>query len=160
MSHIGFIPPQQRPTASPAPRPSGATGPTWLAMARNGPRVPSLANAAGVRSTSVPSTERRRGRLEPMIPLPPAALKEFGERLRERGLPPPVETVQDPRGNRMSITSTGHINFQEDLRRGAEVEQHGQVAHVVHMRVGVQNWVEASIPPLQAGGLRNVQHEM
>ena len=69
------------------------------------------------RSASVPAVSKRDGRnRKPMSSVSVAALKGFGDGLRDHGLPPPVETIEDLRGNRMSITSTGHIHHPLNLR--------------------------------------------
>ena len=43
------------------------------------------------------------------------ALKGFRDHLRDHGLRPPAETIKDPRGNLMSINSTGHIHHPSNL---------------------------------------------
>ena len=68
------------------------------------------------RPASVPPVLKRPGRKRrPMSRVSLETLKNFGNLLRDGGLPKPVETTEDPRGNQMSITSTGHIHHPKNL---------------------------------------------
>ena len=68
------------------------------------------------RSASVPPVSKRnRHNRKPMNSVGVEALKGFRDHLRDHGLPPRAETIKDPRGNLMSITSTGHIHHPLNL---------------------------------------------
>ena len=69
------------------------------------------------RSGSVPPVSKRnRHNRKPIHFVGVEALKRFRDHLRDHDLPPPAETIKDPRGNLMSITSTGHIHHPLNLR--------------------------------------------
>ena len=70
------------------------------------------------RSASVPPVSKRNEHnRKPMNSVGVEALKGFRDHLRDHGLPPPAETIKDPRGNRMSINSTGNSHHPLNLGR-------------------------------------------
>ena len=86
----------------------------------NGVRVPDQDQ----RPASVPPVLKRPGRKRrPMSRVSLETLKNFGNLLRDGGLPKPVETTEDPRGNQMSITSTGHIHHPKNFTRSSATRE-------------------------------------
>ena len=66
-------------------------------------------------------TRSRRHQVKPMVPEPLADLKSFGRKLASGFAGRMAETIQDPKGNFMSVKSTGHIHHPDRL--GAIMEE-------------------------------------
>ena len=97
----------------------------------NGVRVPDQDQ----RPASVPPVLKRPGRKRrPMSRVSLETLKNFGNLLRDGGLPKPVETTEDPRGNQMSITSTGHIHYPRTLPRSSATRKASCISDVMELK--------------------------
>ena len=87
------------------------------------------------RPASVPPVLKRPGRKRrPMSRVSLETLKNFGNRIRDGGLPEPVETIEDLRGNQMSITSTGHIHYPRTLPRSSATRKASCISDVMELK--------------------------